>query len=324
MLIGKIIAAATLACLFSTVQLNKTLETYPEAVRTFIASFPLLQAWPKGRPLLLKLLEKESRQNLILPAVCAVAVGGEAHHAIPVSAAWTALNQAGHLMDAVQDNDEWVFQIVSSPAEAINSFTGLIFLAFHFLERIPKRETSCAVKALFSEVYFHATVGQSLSFTTYEKLPLEEALETYWLATISKAGNMFRAATAGGAMVGLGSKAQVTALGDYGLAMGTIFQILDDCRDIFDEAPPSGRSEMSLPLLLYYAANPNRRTEPSAQNRKELAHRLKAAGVQEMLADILGHWRTRAMTSLQTAEDEEAAGMLGTFIEHILSPEKKT
>lgn len=311
-------------CLFSIVQVSRNLETYPETVRAFIATFPLLQAWPKCRQFFLALLEKESRQNLRLPAVCAGAVGGEFHQAVPVSAAWAALNLAGHLMDAVQDKDEWLFQFVSSPAEAINYFTGLIFLAFHFLEAIPNRETACQVKALFSEVYFHATVGQALGFTPYEKLPLEDALENYWRATISKAGNLFRAATAGGAMVGLGSETQMAALGGYGMAVGTILQVLDDCRDIFDETTSSGGYEVSLPLLLYYTANPKRRTEPNAANRGELAQRLKEAGVQDMLADILGNWSMRAMNSLQGVDDAESVGWLGAFIEHILSPEKKT
>ena len=133
----------------SAVQANQNLETYPEAVRAFIASFPLLQDWPECRLLFLNLLEQESAQNLRLPAVCALAVGGEAHNAVPVSAAWAALNLAGHLMDAVQDKDEWLLQVVSSPAEAINYFAGLIFLAFHFLEAIPEREKACQVKALF-------------------------------------------------------------------------------------------------------------------------------------------------------------------------------
>ena len=147
-------------------------------------------------------------------------------------------------------------------------------------------------------------------------------MESYWRATISKAGNIFRAATAGGATVGLGSEAQVVALGEYGLAVGTILQVLDDCRDVFDESPSKGY-EVSLPLLLYYAGNPKRRTEPMAANRKALTRRLKAARVQDMIADILGNWRERAITSLQAVDDSEAVRLLGTFVDRILSPEKK-
>lgn len=307
---------------FSDMKANINLEAYPQAVQSFVASDLLLQEWPDCQRVLLTLLEKESRQNLVLPAVCTLAVGGDGRDAVPVSAAWAALNLAGHLIDAVQDDDEWVLQVVKSPAEAISFFIGLLFLAFHFLDAIPNREVAGRVKALFSEVYFRASAGQYWGFTDFEKLPLDDALEKYWQATISKAGNIFRAATAGGAMVGLGSEAQITALGNYGMALGTILQVLDDCRDILDESASKARYEVSLPLLLYYASNPQGRTQAMPTNRKELTRRLKAAHVQDVIAEVLADWRERALSSLQALDSSEAVELLGKFVDRILTQEK--
>lgn len=304
------------------VKTNHPFEAYPEAVKTFITSDLLLQEWPECRELLLALLEDESPQNLLLPALCSVAVGSEDNAAVPVSAAWTALNLAGHLIDAVQDREAWLSQVVKTPAEAISFFIGLLFLAFHFLDALPNRETANQVKALFSEVYFRASVGQYRGFAPYEKMPLDEALEQYWQATITKAGNIYRAATAGGAIVGQGSEAQVAALGDYGMALGTILQVLDDCRDIFDESESGTDFELSLPLLLYYTANPQERTQRMTGDRKEIIQRLKAAHVQDVIADVLANWRERAVSSLQSLENSEVIDLLRKIVDRILMQEK--
>jgi geranylgeranyl pyrophosphate synthase len=271
---------------------------------------------------LLAFLEEESSRNLILPAICCMAVGGNPGDAVPVSAAWVALNLAGHLMDAVQDEDELYSEVVKTPVEAISFFVGLLFLAFHFLDSITQPVAFRRVHSIFSEAYFRASTGQFLGFTKYEKLPLDDALEKYWQATISKAGNIFQAATAGGAAVGMGSEAQIAALGNYGLALGTILQILDDCRDVLDESETMATYEISLPLLLYYAASPQGKTLPVPTDRKELLRRLDGVHVQDMIADVLANWRGRALSSLQSLEDSGAVEQLKVFIDRILAQKK--
>jgi geranylgeranyl pyrophosphate synthase len=297
-------------------------ETYTHAVKAFVASAHLLKEWPECRRVLLTYLEEESPRNLVLPAICCTAVGGEPLDAVPVSAAWAALNLAGHLVDTVQDQDELSAEVARTPAEALSLFIGLLFLAFHFLEAVIQPATANRVHSIFTDAYFRASAGQFMGFTDYAKLPLDDGLEKYWQATILKAGNIFRAATAGGAAMGRGTEAQIAALGDYGIALGTILQILDDCRDILDESGSEIAYEVSLPILLYYSSNAQGKAQALSTNRTELMQGFEAAHVQDVIADVLANWRERALTSLQSLPPSQAVEQLAAFVDRILAQKK--
>ncbi len=298
------------------------LETYTEAVKAFVASADLLKEWSECRRVLLTYLEEESPRILVLPAICCMAVGGKPLDAVPVSAAWAALNLAGHLVDRVQDQEELSAEVARTPAEALSFFIGLLFLAFHFLESIIQPAAAHRVHSIFTEAYFRASLGQFMGFTDYEKLPLDDGLEKYWQATILKAGNIFRAATSGGVAMGMGTEAQIAALGDYGMALGTILQILDDCRDILDESGEETAYEVSLPILLYYAANPPGNAQAISTNRTELMQGFQAAQVQDVIADVLANWRERALFSLQSLPPSKAVEQLAAFVDRILAQKK--
>lgn len=291
-------------------------ENIIHAVRNLIKSSTLLHEWPACYQLLSNSLAQKPAWLFTLPVVSSLAVGGSSADAIPVVTAWNILDYASHLLDAVHDSDFVADANITSPLEAINFSTSLIFAAYHFLLNIKDPESACRVMGVFSDAGFKATFGQHLSFSKIEAFPVEEATELYWRMVILKSGNIFRVSTAGGAAVGTADKQLIDALGDYGTAIGVITQIMDDCRDMFDLS--TGKYEASLPVLLYSLAKGSEKVLfPEAQSKDEMVKIFEDAHVPDMIAALIQEWQKNAMDSLSPLKNSNMSDPLISILHDI-------
>ncbi len=212
----------------------------------------------------------------------------------PVAVGWYLINQAAHLLDAVQDGNFVPDETISTAGKAVNLATSLIFIAFQSLSAVQQNDEM--VTRIFSESGFKSTLGQNQAFNQDSaNLTVEEALNRYWQATILKSGSLFRMATAGGAAAGTDNPRLIEAVGEYGTALGVILQILDDCRDALDRQ--TGEWEISLPVLLYSMARGEKEIV-----RPDTRAQLQESGVPQMISSILADWWQRALDSLAPLE----------------------
>jgi geranylgeranyl pyrophosphate synthase len=121
---------------------------------------------------------------------------------------------------------------------------------------------------------------------------------------IYKSGSIYRAATAGAAIIAGADVSQVSAMAEYGNALGVLQQVLDDCRDVQDlSRQPNG--EISLPVLVHALATGKEELvgeEIAAllkNSHARLFQTLQEAEVPELLSEIWMEWRRRALDSLE-------------------------
>jgi geranylgeranyl pyrophosphate synthase len=276
--------------------------------------------------LLSEQLSKASPWALALPGISCWAAGGALADAIPIAAAWAALHYAACILDAVQDGNKAQTTRFDTPVEAVNLATGLVFVAFRFLDDVQAcSKVVRRIASIFYEAGFRSALGQHLDLSQNLKgMPATEALEVYWRAVIYKSGSIFRA---GGAAAGTDSERLITALGEFGNVLGVIQQILDDCRDVL-VGSETADCEISLPLLLLSTTAENDlagrqrlhilSTGPPP-SREALLQVLHEADVPDIITDVLLEWRRRALNSLTALKHSEAVDALRGIVEHILT-----
>ena len=223
-----------------------SLFDYNNILVEWVSSACILSEWAECRKVFLDKLSADYPSVVALPILSCQAVGGSYTDAIPVAAAWSMLRFAAELFDAVQDGDN-LPKSTNELSSAIEYANGLIFSAFNTIATIYEQNIFHQLTRLFSDLGFQASQGQQLS-RQYRRKD-SATLETYWQATILKSGSIFRAGLGGGAIIGQANPDTYTALSNFGNALGIIRQVIDDCRDVFDE-PDTNTYEVTLPLLL--------------------------------------------------------------------------
>ncbi len=97
---------------------------------------------------------------------------------------------------------------------------------------------------------------------SHRQLNFEVTREEYFKVISMKTAELFGIACELGGMLAGGSEREMTRLRDYGMALGTAYQIYDDCMDIFGDEASAGKSlgtviasgKMTLPLLILIEA----------------------------------------------------------------------
>jgi heptaprenyl diphosphate synthase/octaprenyl-diphosphate synthase len=119
--------------------------------------------------------------------------------------------------------------------------------------------------------------------------PCDTALKQYFFKTGAKTAALFEAGCKAGMATGSGSDEQIAALGQYGYAMGTAFQIVDDILDFIGDEQTLGKpagndlrqGTITLPLIYAAAAsdNPLLRAVVAADNPDDAAVQQAVAAV---------------------------------------------
>lgn len=238
---------------------------------------------------------------------------------------------AANIIDEVQDGEIKPDSDIQQPGIAIPASLSLIFAAFQTLNNsTPEEGVRNPVIELFTQAGFLSSLGQyRLTIQSHSHAENQDPLENQWSNLILKSGSIYRAGVAGGAVVGSGTGAQIEGLGDYGVAVGVIRQVIDDCCDIWVDTLGKTR-KTTLPLLLYKLVSDQlleqeEISEPgfglsSFQASEDTSKLLVDAGIPEMIAEILLEWRRRAVGSLDVLDPSPVKNILVDIIGHILNP----
>jgi geranylgeranyl pyrophosphate synthase len=285
---------------------------YDNLLVEWVSSTGIFSEWPECHKVFLDKLAGDFPSVIALPILACQVVGGSATDAAPIATVWSMLRYAAELFDAVQDGDS-LPKSVNDSSSAIEYANGLIFSAFKAIATINDLNLSHQLTSLFSNLAFQASQGQSLSQQCRRKD--RATLEAYWQATILKSGSIFRAGLGGGALIGQANSDHYTVLSNFGNALGVIRQVIDDCRDVFDD-PETNTYEVTLPLLLLSEKldKPIPLLVRRYKSKDALSKALNTNGVPEMIASVLLEWRRRALGSLMVLEQSSEVQALETIL----------
>ena len=122
--------------------------------------------------------------------------------------------------------------------------------------------------------------------------------EEYWARVERKTASLFTTSAVSGAVLGGANEAEIDAVTEYGMSLGTAFQVVDDILDLQGDASEVGKpigsdlrgGILTLPALLYLADHPELNEKgPFARLRDErgsMAERDREQCVEEALARI--------------------------------------
>jgi geranylgeranyl pyrophosphate synthase len=260
---------------------------------SYLGASTYLKDWPQLKEILTESVKESSSYSLLLPLLTCEATGTAWEKAVPVAASWHAFHEAAIILDAIQDQDQYLNQEISAE-EMRNLSTGLITAVFLLSSHLPLSVD------IFSKTMFYAALGNQMSLglartaqTSQGKINL---LEKYWETTILRSGSIFRAGTAAGAAVSTGSMNNIVdLLGDFGTYIGVIFQIFDDCSDIFSGQPADS---FSLPWILYFDTTGEEPSDGIEVTREMMVE----SGVQNKIAFYVYEWQQKAKDVLNALQ----------------------
>jgi octaprenyl-diphosphate synthase len=156
---------------------------------------------------------------------------------------------------------------------------------------------------------------------TRERFNFDLTLEEYLRVVEMKTAALFAVSCELGAYLSGAGKTETAALRDYGLALGTAYQIYDDCVDIFGDEPQAGKSlgtdadsgKLTLPLLLVLreAEEGERNRLRSLLQQDAMAHREQIAsaaarnGAVTGTMNLIEQYTQRAVASLKPLKATE-------------------
>lgn len=223
--------------------------------QTFAATFAFIEAiyltdrpWPHLQEAVIwrqqALAQDYSSYNALLPALATYAVGGSTEEAVPLTAAWVLSNLASDLFDDLQDQDEkhhpW---IQWPPDQVMMTGLGLLFAAQQSLASL---DTTHETHRLILERW--ARTGLLAAQQQAAERPHTTA--AYFRQIAAKSGMIYATVTWSGACFAGAPAETVAALEEYGLAIGMLLQLRDDCWDVgVESAGDLQAGRVTLPLL---------------------------------------------------------------------------
>lgn len=184
----------------------------------------------------------------ILPILACEAAGGEPKQAIPLAAAWILYDLAADVFDDVQDQDgkDWPWNRWS-PTKATNVGLGLLAAGQHCLAHLSAPAVTLTdIQYLWSQVFMLAARGQAYSRQV-------TSFEEYFQQTVGKSGLVYAAVARAGGRLAISDEDTLRRLHDYGLALGMIIQIKDDCYDVYSSELASDLTKGIHTLPVLYA-----------------------------------------------------------------------
>jgi geranylgeranyl pyrophosphate synthase len=172
------------------------------------------------------------------------AVGRDAREALPLAAAWIQFLLSGRILDDVLD-DEGIEQPWRRQDMRETLAAGLFAVggANAALSQLSDREAALDIIEAFNKALALATRAEAQSAASRDK-----TVETYFEITVAKTGLVFATGVWAAARLAIKDTAdpRLQALYDFGLCMGVMVQIIDDCTDV---AADVAKGHWTLPVL---------------------------------------------------------------------------
>ena len=273
------------------------------------------------------------RLRPLLTVAAARATGGPVEAAVSLAAAVEFIHTATLLHDDVVDGSELRRGKVAAHLiwGAASSVLVGDFLFARAFELMVETDNMRALGVLARAAGVIAE-GEVLQLTRAHDITLDR--DTYLKIIQAKTAELFAAAAESGALGAGADHAQVTALRDYGMALGVAFQLADDALDYGGASETLGKNagddfhegKVTLPLLLAAARtrgredafwertiNKGERTEDDFRRARELIVGTGAVGSTLDLAADYAAAAQQALAPLPQGEWREALEQLADF-----------
>jgi geranylgeranyl pyrophosphate synthase len=216
----------------------------------YILAHPFISGWPDAQ-VVVEQFAPELRESfpIALPLWMCHAAGGQPEIALPLGAAFALLHMASSVLDDFQDQDTAAPWATWPLERVLSSTLAMVFLSESCLGRL---ETNAIAKREiidgFAQGWLLAAVGQNLPVTN------SQPVASYWRHAQAKAALGFAVAAWSGVRATTDSEPYQRAAKDYGLALGTLLQIADDCQDFLAAPTASSPSALSASLPVVIAS----------------------------------------------------------------------
>lgn len=184
----------------------------------------------------------------LLPVATCIASGGAAEKAVPLAAAWIMYDQASNLFDDLEDQDgkpliwnEWPV------ARALQTGLGLIAAAQICLSKLDVRPD------VYREIV--SAYNTTLALAAREQAGPRGGsdLDAYLRHVVGKSGVVFATVAWSGARVHTNDPEAQKAMRQFGMSLGILLQLLDDCRDLWHGNLQSDLSAETFTLPVIYS-----------------------------------------------------------------------
>jgi geranylgeranyl pyrophosphate synthase len=205
------------------------------------------------------------RLRALLPVWVCVNLGSQPEEALDIGAGLELLHNATLVHDDLQDGDRYrrghptVWHRWGA-AQAINAGDALVFQGIGCILRAPagRRAADTACRALV-----RVTEGQAMEFQLQLPPTDPDALrptdENWRAMAVRKTGALVAACLQAGAIAAGANAATVASAGDYGEALGLLFQVQDDYLDLVGDKGRKAQGsdlmegKLSFPVIWAYA-----------------------------------------------------------------------
>jgi octaprenyl-diphosphate synthase len=198
-------------------------------------------------------------------------------------------------------------------------------------------ERSLAILDILTSVTRKMTEGEILQLTLLGEADVSEA--QYFDVLKRKTAYLFSASCEIGAILGGASEQQQTALRDYGLNLGTAFQLIDDLLDFTSNEEALGKAagadllggKVTLPLIYLCDAEPNAREmvqtvlregKYSSVNPQDLLDAIIRSGALEQAQTRANEFAESACTALEVLPDSDYSESLRALPTYILNRDR--
>ena len=198
-------------------------------------------------------------------------------------------------------------------------------------------ERSLAILDILTSVTRKMTEGEILQLTLLGEADVSEA--QYFDVLKRKTAYLFSASCEIGAILGGASEQQQTALRDYGLNLGTAFQLIDDLLDFTSSEEALGKAagadllggKVTLPLIYLRDTEPNAREmiktvlsegKYSSVKPQDLLDAIVRSGALEQAQARANEYAESACTALEILPDSEYSDSLRALPTYILERDR--
>lgn len=232
--------------------LGKTSDRIDEELDEFFRRGPQIQNLTDGvrYAMGLDIADRKNRGKRIRPVLCMLAcesLGGAPETAVPFALASEILHNFLLVHDDIEDEDRmrrdrpavWVKYGLAHAINIGDYLSAKTYeAALSSIERGLSRERVGRLLELISKTIVHTGEGQALDINAKSRRDM--MMEDYMHLTREKTGYYLAAPAIGGAIVAGASKDTLSALEEFGMCIGPVFQIADD---IIDLTEGKGRGE---------------------------------------------------------------------------------
>jgi len=198
-------------------------------------------------------------------------------------------------------------------------------------------ERSLPILDILTRVTRKMTEGELLQLTLLGHADISEA--QYFDVLKRKTAYLFSASCEIGAILGEADEEQQTALRDYGLNLGTAFQLIDDLLDFTSSEDTLGKAagadllggKVTLPLIYLREAEPKtlemvqtvlREGKYATVSPGELGDALESTGALDRARDRADEYAENARTALQNLPDSDYCDSLRSLPSYILNRDR--